>query len=1019
MAIQLSPGVQVVEKDFTQIIPSLATTRGAYAGKFKWGPVLEPTLITSENELVSKFRRPDENNYLSFFTAANFLAYSNNMLVTRIDTGDSRNAVASPSGPVTEVTITDGGSGYRAAPSVAFSDPAVSDGVAAVGVAVLSGGELPSVGVVITDGGADYEAGDVITLTAPDVKVPVLDENDDPTGLFAFAQATAVVDTVNGSGAITAITITDPGDGYISNATVVSIDSADGVGAEITITPVASTVASVRITNGGSGYTADQTIDVIFVAQETDDGDGAEGTGIATVTGSKILNSTHYSTNFANGQSTKGEWAAKYPGDLGNSLLVSMCDAANWEAPATGSVYARKNLEAVEDSRELVIGRVFGSNLSTVQTQLDIGKVIRTSTPGAQKRLGEIAELDTAYKYRKVTFVEPVQSLQYQSIDLSQSQATEYTGIGVISSTSTTTTVTGLVSTTGLAAGMVLDKTAGGGAFGGRTVIVSVDSPTEITVASTSANTTGSITFEANSNNTTTVSLSNREIVIGTKNVGFMDGYYRVFDEPNNQYVLSEKVMLIRLTDAANTALHGDIAVGDIITNGTSDVHGIVESVEEYFVVQFSDVNDNEIYGEQFRTEWKYKSQFNTAPGTSAYAAARGSSNDELHVIVIDEDGKISGTGAVLERFSNVSKASDARNSAGRNNYYKDVINSSSRWIWWTDHPATQIETGMGGTVNWGTDADLAVTYQPLSNAVSRSLSAGHDSVNASSGNYTDAYLLYADDEVYDISLLPLGEAPASVATWVIQNVAEKRKDCVVFVSGPKLIGTASSIATSIVNYRNQLPSSSYAVMDSTWKYQYDRYNDKYRWVPMNGDTAGICARTDELADPWFSPGGYSRGVVKNVIKIAYNPNKAQRDVLYQAGVNPIVTFPGQGTVLFGDKTMQRMASAFDRINVRRLFIVLEKAISTASKFQLFEFNDPFTRAQFRNIVEPFLRDVQGRRGIVDFRVRCDESNNTPEIIDTNQFVADIFIKPNRSINYITLNFIAAKTGASFEELGV
>jgi len=218
--------------------------------------------------------------------------------------------------------------------------------------------------------------------------------------------------------------------------------------------------------------------------------------------------------------------------------------------------------------------------------------------------------------------------------------------------------------------------------------------------------------------------------------------------------------------------------------------------------------------------------------------------------------------------------------------------------------------------------------------------------------------------------------------------------------------------------YRNELPSTSYAVLDSGSKYQYDRYNDKYRFVPLNGDVAGLCARTDYTNDPWFSPGGLNRGQIKNVVKLAVNPGKTERDNLYSNGVNPVVNFPGQGTVLFGDKTLQSRPSAFDRINVRRLFIVLEKAIATAAKYQLFEFNDSFTRAQFKNLVEPFLRDVQGRRGVTDFRVKCDDTNNTGEVIDRNEFVADIFIKPNRSINFITLNFIAARSSVSFTEIG-
>jgi phage tail sheath protein FI len=283
---------------------------------------------------------------------------------------------------------------------------------------------------------------------------------------------------------------------------------------------------------------------------------------------------------------------------------------------------------------------------------------------------------------------------------------------------------------------------------------------------------------------------------------------------------------------------------------------------------------------------------------------------------------------------------------------------------------------------------------------------------------------LFANDELYDVSLIATGRVSAATVTYVINNVAEVRKDCVVFASpvditdGSVIIGTGSDAAAKVTAFRDALPSTSYAVMDSGFKYQYDRYNDAYRYLPLNGDIAGLCARTDYTNDPWFSPGGLNRGQVKNLVLLAFNPGKTERDTLYKKGVNPVVSFPGQGTVLFGDKTLLAAPSAFDRINVRRLFIVLEKAIATAAKYQLFEFNDSFTRAQFKSMVEPFLRDVQGRRGVTDFRVKCDETNNTGEVIDRNEFVADIFIKPTRSINFITLNFIAARTGVSFDEIG-
>lgn len=308
-------------------------------------------------------------------------------------------------------------------------------------------------------------------------------------------------------------------------------------------------------------------------------------------------------------------------------------------------------------------------------------------------------------------------------------------------------------------------------------------------------------------------------------------------------------------------------------------------------------------------------------------------------------------------------------------------------------------------------------------------LAGGADDYAVTDGNIQTAYSVFANTDNYDISLIVTGNVSATVANYVISNVAETRRDCIAFVSPrnttvgmPHWITATQAGVTPVaaaIAYKNAVNiSTSYAVMDSGWKYQYDRYNDKYRWIPLNADTAGLCARVDFTADPWYSPGGFNRGQVKNVVKLGYNPNQTQRDDLYLAGINPVVTFPGQGTVLFGDKTMLAKPSAFDRINVRRLFIVLEKAISTAAKFQLFEFNDSFTRAQFRNLVEPFLRDVQGRRGVVDFRVVCDETNNTGEVIDRNEFAADIFIKPNRSINFITLTFVAARSSVSFDEIG-
>ena len=722
MPFQLSPGVAVVEKDFSAIVPAVSTSRGAFAGAFQWGPVMSPTQVTSENELVSIFGKPVDGNFKSFFTAANFLSYTNALLVARADATGARNAVAALSGTVTSATRTAAGSGYTSVPTATFSAPQIAGGITATGTVLLSGGAVTA--ATISSGGSGYTT-PTITFSGPQVA----------GGVTATGTLTVV------SGVITAVVIVTAGSGYTAAPTATIGNVGSGTYATIgSVTIAASTVTGMTVTNAGSGYTAAPTITISGGA-----GTGATFTAAVTTGGIKINNSTDYINSFANGSGTVGEYAAKYPGALGNSLKVSLCDS-----------------------------------------------------------------------------------------------------------------------------------------------------------------------------------------------VGF--------------------------------------------------------------------------------STWAYKDNFNTAPGTSTYATGVGGTNDELHVIVIDEDGLWTGTpNTVLEKYAYLSKASDAKTSNGSTNYYKNVINTDSAYVYWMDHCPE-------GT-NWGTTA-AAKTFANLTAPMSHSLSGGADDLAVSDANTMNAWALFADDATYDISLIPLGGATSTVANYVISNICDVRLDCVAFVSpqntstGEVITGSGSTATTAIKAYRDLLPSTSYAVMDSGYKYQYDRYNDVYRFVPLNGDVAGLCARTDNTNDPWFSPGGLNRGQIKNVVKLAINPTKADRDVLYQAGVNPVVTFPGEGTVLFGDKTLLAKPSAFDRINVRRLFIVMEKAIATAAKFQLFEFNDSFTQAQFRNLVEPFLRNVQGRRGITDFKVVCDGTNNTGEVIDSNNFVADIFVKPNRSINFITLNFIAARSSISFTEIG-
>jgi hypothetical protein len=455
------------------------------------------------------------------------------------------------------------------------------------------------------------------------------------------------------------------------------------------------------------------------------------------------------------------------------------------------------------------------------------------------------------------------------------------------------------------------------------------------------------------------------------------------------------------------------LAVGDILQLGNANV-----TLANVTVLSIDSAGRNVVTTGSFTSEtditkmtavWQYASQFDGPPGTSTYVSNVGGSNDEMHVIVIDEDGKFTGTAnTVLEKFPYLSKAIDAKREDGSSSYVRDVIRDVSRYVWWTGATPNTSTGSAASQTTFGRGDDKIYT---------NSLSAGA-TVAPTDANKITAYDRFANPEEIDISLIMTGAHSSTVTSRII-DIAGTRKDCVAFLSPERadVVDQTGNEVDNIVGYRNTLTSSSYAFMDSNWKYQFDKYNNVYRWVPLNGDTAGLCVRTDFERDPWFSPAGFNRGIIRNVTRLAWNPDKTDRDELYKKGINPVVAFPGEGTILYGDKTLLSKPSAFDRINVRRLFIVLEKAIARAAKYSLFEFNDAFTRAQFISLVEPYLRDVQGRRGIFDFRVVCDETNNTPEVIDRNEFIGDIYIKPARSINFIQLNFVAVRTGVSFDEI--
>ena len=508
------------------------------------------------------------------------------------------------------------------------------------------------------------------------------------------------------------------------------------------------------------------------------------------------------------------------------------------------------------------------------------------------------------------------------------------------------------------------------------------------------------------------------------------DAFQRTSDTPTARETLTAQAALGDAT-VATTGLGATFSVGDIIylqeTNGQRyRLTGVNSGTGVLTFVRYPDsvaagLTSIIASGVKIDRYWRYYEQFDRAPGTSQFVTDRGGADDEMHIIIFDEDSGITGVaGEVLEKYDGVSKASDALTDNGTANYYVDVLYDQSEFIYWMDHPA--------GATNWGTAA-LGVTFTTPTNVLSGgSMGGGIGGSNApTEGERQTAYDYFNDADTQSINLLISGPAdavPTGTATThgvYITDLVDKRKDCVAFMSPPEPsvvnVATEYTQQANVMAYYNALSSSSYVVYDSGWTKQYDKYNDVMRWVPLNGHIAGACARTDALEDPWWSPAGLARGQIRGSIGLAFNPALTARDVLYKGRVNPVVTFPGEGTMLWGDKTGLARNSAFSRINVRRLFLTLEEAIKLAARTVLFEFNDEFTRSNFTAMVNPFLRDVQARRGMTDFLVVCDSTNNTPQVIDNNEFRADIYIKPARSINFITLTFVATRTGVDFAEV--
>lgn len=831
---QISPGINISEIDLTTVVPATSTTVGAIAGVFRWGPIGERSLVTSENDLVRKFGKPSSINPETFFTAASFLGYSNALYVSR-----------------------------AANTSTVFS---------------------------------------------------------------AIANSSA----------------------FSANA----------------------------------GHT--------------------------------IKNRDDYDTKSFN---AAVEYIAKYPGDLGNSLKISVCDSANAYSSsvdfASNATFRNTALTLAVGSNTaaVLVSNTTGQGATAAQANVEAIRLAALLTAGD---VIEVGNSSVGKQSLKITSVGSVTGYTDFTVNTTSASSNSSAFIYLLDNASGNVAVGGSVTITGY--------TATGYNVTGATVATA--NTTAFTVANTTATSTFATTNAASNSTALIFKLTNTLSTIAVGETITVTGYSNTNYNVTDATVVTANTTEISVASAANPTGENTAGVmtykGLVTEAGTRTVAFSDSQVS--FALSFDQPLklSSAITSNTVTRYWEYFNQVDTAPGTSLFQSQTTTGNtsarDELHVVVVDEDGGFTGSpGSVLEVFKGLSRATDAKNSDGSTNYYKNVLNEQSEYVWWASADANAPVALASAIASSTNTRPLTYSFQG---------GVDNDESTIPFADTARAYDLFASAEQVDISLLLTGSSSGGTngeqqANYLIDNIAEVRKDCIVFVSPQKadVVNQTTAAAQNIVDFRNSVRSSSFAVMDSGYKYMYDKYNDVNRWVPLNGDIAGLCVVTDNSRDPWYSPAGTNRGQIRNSIKLAFNPAKAERDLLYKNGINPVISSPGEGTILFGDKTLLAKPSAFDRINVRRLFIVLEKSIARAAKSLMFEFNDEFTRTQFRNLVEPFLRDVQGRRGITDFKVVCDATNNTAEVIDGNRFVGDIYVKPARSINFIQLNFVAVRSGIEFSEI--
>ena len=776
-------------------------------------------------------------------------------------------------------------------------------------------------------------------------------------GAFGFgAVATALA---SNSTTIT-VTVVVGGSGYGTTPPIVTLVGGTGTYVSAEATLVSGAVTAV-VVSGATGYTTDDAPLVSFTSIT-----GAHTNATSSGQGLLIQNENDYLAKYAGGQGSVGMWAAKYPGDLGNSIAVSIADVdsfatwaykGNFSGPPNTSKFIATSGGSDDELHAVTIDST-GAFTGTPGTILERFAFMSKSSAG-------VAEDGTSIYYPNII------NRQSQYIWWMDHPSEEELGISVAVNwggdqftdfqTMSAKFTLGSPSGSFTVGEVVQDKAAVTvtPAGSGATATALATSSTVVVVTVGSGGTGyGAAPHVTLTGGTGTYSTATATVVSGVVTAVTVSGAtgYTTDDAP----VVAFSVPGSGATATVTVDGDGVITAVTPLTLGTGYTSAPVVTV--------------------------------TGPGTSASVTASLTSTAVTSYTVVDGgSGYETISGTVVDWATPI------------------VSVSMSAGLFSVGNIITGVTSAAHGTVS-------GVAGDNITDDLAGALDGNP---NIEDGDLIDGYTYFQSAEDIDISLILAADSDATVTNFLIQDIAESRLDCIVLMSPPldAVLNNTNSEATDIITYRNNFSDTSYAVMDSGWKYTYDKYNDVYRWVPLNGDIAGLCVNTDDTRDPWWSPAGYNRGFIKNVVKLAWNPRQAYRDELYSAGINPVISQPGQGTLLLGDKTLLSKPSAFDRINVRRLFIVMEKAIAIAAKYTLFEFNDVFTRAQFVSIVTPYLRDIQGRRGIFDFLVVCDTTNNTPEVIDSNSFVGDIYVKPARSINFIQLNFIAVSTGVDFSEV--